>query len=102
VRLETLITRFLGETASKLKLIFDAVERTRAVYLFDEFDSIGIARGSENDVGEMRRVLNSFLVFIKPAWQQRDNSSHEPWAFCSIEHCFGVLTTVELGMPTWS
>jgi SpoVK/Ycf46/Vps4 family AAA+-type ATPase len=65
VRLESLVTRFLGETASKLRLIFDAVEKTRAVYLFDEFDSIGIARGSENDVGEMRRVLNSFLVFIE-------------------------------------
>ena len=65
VRLESLMTRFLGETASKLRLIFEAVEKTRAVYLFDEFDSIGIARGSENDVGEMRRVLNSFLVFVE-------------------------------------
>lgn len=65
VRLESLMTRYLGETASKLRLIFDAVEKSRAVYLFDEFDSIGIARGSENDVGEMRRVLNSFLVFVE-------------------------------------
>jgi len=65
VRLEALITRFLGETANKLRLIFEAVERTRAVYLFDEFDSIGIARGSEQDVGEMRRILNSFLVFVE-------------------------------------
>src|SRR6266568_2075250 len=65
VRLESLMTRYLGETASKLRLIFEAVEKTRAVYLFDEFDSIGIARGSENDVGEMRRVLNSFLVLVE-------------------------------------
>jgi len=65
VRLEALITRFLGETANKLRLIFEAVERTRAVYLFDEFDSIGTARGSEQDVGEMRRILNSFLVFVE-------------------------------------
>jgi len=65
VRLESLMTRYLGETAVKLRLIFEAVEKTRAVYLFDEFDSIGIARGSENDVGEMRRVLNSFLVFVE-------------------------------------
>jgi len=65
VRLESLMTRYLGESAGKLRLIFDAVERTRAVYLFDEFDSIGIARGSENDVGEMRRVLNAFLVFVE-------------------------------------
>lgn len=65
VRLESLMTRYLGETAAKLRLIFETVEKTRAVYLFDEFDSIGIARGSENDVGEMRRVLNSFLVFVE-------------------------------------
>ena len=59
------MTRYLGETAAKLRIIFEAVEKTRAVYLFDEFDSIGIARGSENDVGEMRRILNSFLQFME-------------------------------------
>ena len=71
VRLESLITRFLGETATKLRRIFDGVERFRGVYLFDEFDSIGMARGSEHDVGEMRRVLNSFLMLLET---QRGNS----------------------------
>lgn len=65
VRLEALMTKYMGETAAKLRLIFDAIENTRAVYLFDEFDSIGVQRGSANDVGEMRRVLNSFLTFIE-------------------------------------
>jgi SpoVK/Ycf46/Vps4 family AAA+-type ATPase len=65
VRLDTLISRYLGESLSKLRLIFDAAERHRAVYLFDEFDSIGYTRDSGGDVGEMRRVLNSFLVFIE-------------------------------------
>jgi SpoVK/Ycf46/Vps4 family AAA+-type ATPase len=64
VRLDALFTKFLGETASKLRLVFDAVEKHRAVFLFDEFDSLGLARGSQHDVAEMRRVLNSFLVFI--------------------------------------
>ena len=64
VRLDALFTKYLGETASKLRLIFDSVERQRAVFLFDEFDSIGLARGAQHDVAEMRRVLNSFLVFI--------------------------------------
>jgi SpoVK/Ycf46/Vps4 family AAA+-type ATPase len=64
VRLDALFTKYLGETASKLRLVFDAVERQRAVFLFDEFDSLGLARGSQHDVAEMRRVLNSFLVFI--------------------------------------
>jgi SpoVK/Ycf46/Vps4 family AAA+-type ATPase len=47
-----------------LRQVFDAVEQHRAVFLFDEFDSLGLARGSQHDVAEMRRVLNSFLVFI--------------------------------------
>lgn len=65
VRLDGLITKFMGETAAKLRLIFEAMERTRAVYLFDEFDSIGTSRGHGSDVGEIRRVLNSFLMFIE-------------------------------------
>ena len=64
LRLDALFTKFLGETASKLRQVFDAVEQQRAVFLFDEFDSLGLARGSQHDVAEMRRVLNSFLVFI--------------------------------------
>lgn len=65
VRLERLITKFMGETAAKLRLIFDNIAQVRGVYLFDEFDSIGSERGLQNDVGEIRRVLNSFLQFIE-------------------------------------
>lgn len=65
VRLEALISKFLGETAAKLRLIFDAVRDTRGVYFFDEFDAIASQRGGPNDVGEIRRVLNSFLQFIE-------------------------------------
>lgn len=65
VRLESLMTKYMGETAGKLRLIFDAIEQTRGVYLFDEFDSIGSQRGNANDVGEIRRVLNSFLQMIE-------------------------------------
>lgn len=62
---DSLITRFMGETASKLRLVFDAMSSTRGVYLFDEFDAIGAKRGERNDVGEIRRVLNSFLQFLE-------------------------------------
>jgi SpoVK/Ycf46/Vps4 family AAA+-type ATPase len=65
IRLDGLITKFMGETAAKLRLVFDAISETRGVYLFDEFDSIGSQRGMINDVGEIRRVLNSFLQFIE-------------------------------------
>jgi SpoVK/Ycf46/Vps4 family AAA+-type ATPase len=65
IRLDTVITRFMGETATKLRLIFDQVGMSRGVYLFDEFDAIGSKRTADNDVGEMRRVLNSFLQFME-------------------------------------
>lgn len=65
VRLESLMTKYMGETAGKLRLIFDAIQQIRGVYLFDEFDSIGAQRGNSNDVGEIRRVLNSFLQMIE-------------------------------------
>ena len=61
VRLDGLITKYMGETASKLRQVFEATDRTRGVYLFDEFDAIGSQRGLANDVGEVRRILNSFL-----------------------------------------
>jgi SpoVK/Ycf46/Vps4 family AAA+-type ATPase len=65
--LDGLITKFMGETAAKLRLVFDAIGSTRGVYLFDEFDAIGGQRKLLNDVGEIRRVLNSFLQFLEQA-----------------------------------
>jgi SpoVK/Ycf46/Vps4 family AAA+-type ATPase len=65
VRLDGLITKFMGETSAKLRLVFDAMNQTRGVYLFDEFDSIGSERGLGNDVGEIRRVVNSFLQMVE-------------------------------------
>lgn len=64
VMLHGLITKYMGETAQKLKMVFDAVKSTRGVYLFDEIDALAAARDSENDIGEARRVLNSFLQFL--------------------------------------
>ena len=65
VRLDCLITKFMGETAAKLRQIFEATHRSWGVYFFDEFDAIGSHRGLSNDVGEIRRVLNSFLQMIE-------------------------------------
>ncbi|SHI25216.1 AAA family ATPase [Pollutimonas bauzanensis] len=65
VRLDALITKFMGETAAKLRQVFDAIAEIRGVYFFDEFDAIGSQRGLANDVGEIRRVLNSFLQMIE-------------------------------------
>lgn len=65
VRLESLFSRFFGETAGKLRLLFNQIALTRGVYLLDEFDAIGSRRGDPNDVGEIRRVLNSVLAFME-------------------------------------
>ncbi|HDT6566802.1 TPA: ATP-binding protein [Enterobacter cloacae] len=71
VRFDALITKFMGETAAKLRQVFDAMVDIRGVYFFDEFDAIGSQRGLANDVGEIRRVLNSFLQMIE---QDESNS----------------------------
>lgn len=65
IQLDGLITKYLGETAAKLRLIFDTIQQTRAIYLFDEFDALGGERAAKNEVGEIRRVLNSFLQFLE-------------------------------------
>ncbi|QDS97161.1 AAA family ATPase [Adhaeretor mobilis] len=65
VQLHGLITKFMGEAASKLHLVFQAMTETKGIYFFDEFDAIGANRGSQNDVGEARRILNSFLQFLE-------------------------------------
>lgn len=65
IQLDGLITKYMGETAAKLRLVFDSIGKTRGVYLFDEFDAIGSRRDTDRDVGEIRRVLNSFLQFLE-------------------------------------
>jgi SpoVK/Ycf46/Vps4 family AAA+-type ATPase len=65
VMLDAVITKYMGETAAKLRLIFDAMSSARAVYFFDEVDALAASRSMENDIGEARRMLNSFLKFLE-------------------------------------
>ena len=65
VQMDKLVTKFMGETSAKLRQVFDSIESNVGVYLFDEFDAIGADRSLDNEVGEMRRILNSFLQFIE-------------------------------------
>ena len=46
IRLDSLITKFMGETAARLRQVFDAIASTRGIYFFDEFDAIGSQRSS--------------------------------------------------------
>lgn len=65
IQVDKLVTKFMGETSAKLRQIFDMIRDERGVYLFDEFDAIAGERSRENDVGEMRRVLNALLQFTE-------------------------------------
>lgn len=65
VQMDRLITKYMGETSVKLRKVFDSIRESTGVYLFDEFDAIGTDRNLDNEIGEMRRVLNSFLQFIE-------------------------------------
>ena len=90
----------MGETASKLRLVFDTMKSTRAVYFFDEFDAIGGSRNLGNDVGEIRRVLNSFLQFME--------QDHSESVILAATNYVGLLDSalfrrfddvIEYGMP---
>jgi len=61
IRLSAVISSFLGETASHLQRIFDLANATPMVLLLDEIDSVAKDRDDRNDVGELKRVVNSLL-----------------------------------------
>jgi SpoVK/Ycf46/Vps4 family AAA+-type ATPase len=65
VQMDKIVTKYLGETSAKLRQVFDFIDSQKGVFLFDEFDAIGTERSKENEVGEMRRALNSFLQFME-------------------------------------
>ena len=65
IQMDKIVNKYMGETSAKLRQIFDNIQERKGVFLFDEFDAIGAERGSDNEVGEMRRVLNSFLQFLE-------------------------------------
>jgi SpoVK/Ycf46/Vps4 family AAA+-type ATPase len=64
VRIETLFSRYLGQTAMMLTSIFEEMGRVRGVFLFDEFDALGRARFAASDVGEASRVVSTFLQLV--------------------------------------
>lgn len=65
IQMDKVVTKFMGETSTKLRQIFDNISTSAGVYFFDEFDAIGADRSLDNEVGEARRILNSFLQFIE-------------------------------------
>lgn len=61
ILVDKVVIKYMGEILVKFCLIFDFIFKNIGVYLFDEFDVIGVERIWDNEVGEMWRVLNVFL-----------------------------------------
>lgn len=64
VRYEGLIGSFLGETASRMEALFDAVRVRPCVLFFDEFDVVAKERGDTHETGEIKRVVSSLLLQV--------------------------------------
>jgi len=64
VRYDALIGSFLGETASRVRQLFDFVSNRKCVLFFDEFDTVAKERGDTHETGEIKRVVSSLLLEI--------------------------------------
>lgn len=64
VRYEAIIGSYLGETAARLKRVFEYARTTPCVLFFDEFDALGKERGDVHETGEIKRVVTSLLMQI--------------------------------------
>ena len=64
VAFDSLISSYLGETASNMRSIFDYMGEQKMVVLFDEFDSVGKRRDDPHEHGELKRVVNNFMQML--------------------------------------
>jgi len=64
VRYESIIGTYLGETAVRLKKLFEHVATRQCVLFFDEFETLGKERGDMHETGEIKRVVSSLLLQI--------------------------------------
>lgn len=60
-RLDSLISSYLGTTAKNIRMLFEYAQKTPCVLFLDEFDAIAKARDDSNELGELKRVVNSLL-----------------------------------------
>jgi SpoVK/Ycf46/Vps4 family AAA+-type ATPase len=81
IRIDALISKYTGEIAAKLRVVFDAMACPRTVYLFDDLDAIGARQmaGFEFDIVDARRILNTFLSFL-------DNTQAESLVVAVTDH----------------
>ena len=63
-RFDGIVSSFLGETATNLRRVFTYASKAPSVLFFDEFDTIGKRRDDDHEVGELKRVVGSFLQIL--------------------------------------
>lgn len=84
LNLSSVVSARIGETSQNIKQVFDKAARDNAVLFLDEFDQIGKARGSnDNEVGEMRRLVNTLIQLI-------DYYPEQSLLICATNHA-GIL-----------
>ncbi|WP_445249623.1 ATP-binding protein [Microcoleus sp. OTE_8_concoct_300] len=64
VRFDAMVSSFLGETASNLRLVFEEASKNPCLLFLDECDSIAKSREDHQEVGEIKRVVNTFLQIL--------------------------------------
>ena len=64
VMFDSIISSYLGDTATNLRKIFEFIEKHQFVVLFDEFDIVGKRRDDPHEHGEIKRVVNNFMQMI--------------------------------------
>jgi ATP-dependent 26S proteasome regulatory subunit len=64
VRFDTMVSSYLGETATNLREIFEVASKNPCLLFLDECDSLAKSREDNNEVGEMKRVVNTFLQIL--------------------------------------
>lgn len=79
VRLDSLVSSFLGQTGTNMRKIFDAVNGKPVVLLLDEFDAIAKKRDDKNELGELKRVVNTLL-------QNLDLLSNDVFVIAATNH----------------
>lgn len=99
VRLDGLVSSYLGQTSTNLRKVFDAVRNQRIILFLDEFDAIAKKRDDSNELGELKRVVTTLLqnfdnmpgnVFLIAA------TNHEHLLDPAIWRRFNVTITLDL------
>lgn len=64
IRIDSVVSSYLGETAANLRKVFDFIDSIPSVALFDEFDALGKERADSSEHGELKRVVNAVLQML--------------------------------------